>query len=169
MNVLSKILLIGLILPFLVLTSCIKEEQYPLEPVIEYQGFAVVKDINGNDSIGMLSLTYTDGDGDIGLYDSDTAEPYKYNYYLRLFYMKNGSAVELVPSDPSLGFNARIPILTPAGKNKNIKGEINRDLELFYAWPLLETDTIGFEIYIKDRALHSSNIIQTPFYIIKTP
>jgi len=169
MNVLSKILLIGLTLPLLMVASCIKEEQYPIEPVIEYQGFSVLPDVNGNDSIGMLSLTYTDGDGDIGLFDTDTVEPYKYNYFLRLFYMKNGSPVELVPADPSLGFNARIPILTPAGKNKNIKGEINRDLELYYAWPQLGSDTIGFEIYIKDRALHSSNIIQTPFYVINTP
>lgn len=153
----------------MIFSSCIKEEQYPIEPKIEYQGFAVIQDVNGNDSIGMLSITYTDGDGDIGLYDSDTAEPYKYNYYLRLFYMKNGSAVELIPADTTLGFNARIPILTPAGRNKNIKGEINRDLELYYAWSQLGSDTIGFEIYIKDRALHSSNIIQTPFYIINTP
>ncbi len=169
MKSLPKIVLFLLLPAISLLTSCIKEDQYPIEPVIQYQGFGVMSDINNHDSLGQLTISYTDGDGDIGLYDYDTIEPYKYNFYMKFMYMKNGQMTELIPSDTNLGFNARIPILTPAGKNKNIKGEISIDLELYYAWPLLESDTIGFEVFIKDRAQHISNIIQTPLFIIRKP
>jgi hypothetical protein len=165
----SKILLFVFLALVLGLTSCIKEDQYPVEPVIKFEQFAVLPDINNYDSIGQLTISYTDGDGDIGLYDYDTVEPYKYNYYMKFLYQKNGKMVELLPADTNLGFNARIPILTPAGRNKNIKGEISIDLGLTYAWAALGSDTIGFEVYIKDRALHSSNIVQTPLFIISKP
>jgi hypothetical protein len=169
MKQLTKIILFLVVaLPFLV-TSCIKEDQYPIEPVIDYQGFATLSDLNNHDSLGQITISYTDGDGDIGLYDYDTIEPLKYNFYLKFFSQKNGQPVELIPADPNLGFNARIPILTPTGKNKNIKGEISFDLELYYAWSLLESDTISFEVYIKDRAQHISNIVKTPQYIIHRP
>jgi hypothetical protein len=169
MKQLPKIALFVVILIFTGLVSCIKQDNYPIEPVITFKGFGVIADINNHDSIGRLAISYTDGDGDIGLYDSDTVEPYKYNFFLKFLYMKNGQMVELIPADSTLGFDARIPILTPTGRNKNIKGDISIDLQLFYAWTALESDTIGFEIYIKDRALHSSNVIQTPIFVISKP
>jgi hypothetical protein len=169
MNLASKIVLLLLAIALTGLTSCIKEEQYPIEPVIRFERFATLQNIYNHDSLGLLTISYTDGDGDIGLYDTDTAEPYRYNYFLKFKYMKNGELLELTPADTALGFNARIPILTPAGKNKNIKGEISMELELYYAWPALESDTISFEVYIRDRALHSSNIVQTPLFIISKP
>lgn len=165
----SKIVLFILLAVVTGLASCIKEEQYPDEPVIQFVEFGTLKDMNGYDSLGSLTISYTDGDGDLGLYDSDTAEPYKYNYFLKLMYLKNGQRVEVIPVDTTLGFNGRIPILTPTGRNKNIKGEISYVLELYYAWALLETDTIGFEVYIKDRALHSSNVVETPMFVISKP
>jgi len=162
----SKIVLFSVLL---IMASCIKEEQYPIIPEINYQGFQVLKTADNHDSLGLLTISYKDGDGDIGLNSWDTVEPYKYNYYLTFLYQKNGQLLRLEPADTSLTFNSRIPILTPAGRNKNIKGEISMELQLYYAWPVLESDTIGFEVYIKDRALHTSNVIQTPLYIISKP
>ncbi|NVO21296.1 MAG: hypothetical protein HXX13_16465 [Bacteroidetes bacterium] len=164
-----KIIAFVIILIALGLGSCVKQDSYPAEPVIKFEGFGVLKDINQHDSLGELTVSYTDGDGDIGLYDSDTVEPYKYNFFLKFFYLKNNQRIELIPTDTALGFNARIPVLTPGGKNKNIKGNISFDLELYYAWPLLGSDTIAFEVYIKDRALHSSNVVQTPLFVISKP
>jgi hypothetical protein len=165
----SKIILFGLAISLTVLASCIKEVNYPPEPVIEFNQFGVYRSVDDFDSIGQLTISYTDGDGDIGLYDYDTVEPYKYNFFLDFMYMKNGQWVQLLPADTSLGFNARIPILTPNGKNKNIKGNISIDIQLFYAWALLGSDTIRFDVYIKDRALHSSNTVRTPAFIIQKP
>jgi hypothetical protein len=167
MKLYTKISLILLIPLFAGLTGCIKEEQYPLEPKIEYGGFATYRDISKKDSVGAITISYTDGDGNIGLYSSDTVEPYKYNFYLKFMQYINKQLVEVKPVDTSVTFNARIPFLTPNGRNKNIKGNITMYLELYFARQLLKSDTIAFEIYIKDRALNKSNVVETPLLIIK--
>ena len=167
MKLYTKISLFLLILLFTGLTACIKEEQYPLEPIIEYGGFATMRDISGKDSLGAITISYTDGDGNIGLFAWDTVEPRKYNFYLKFMQYVDNQLVEFNPPDTTITFNARIPLLTPAGKNKNIKGDITMTLELYFARQLLQSDTIAFEIYIKDRDLNKSNVVETPMFIIK--
>ncbi len=167
MKIYTKISLILLIPLFAGLTGCIKEVQYPLEPQIEFNRFATIQDITKKDSVGFITVSYTDGDGDIGLFDYDSVEPYKYNFYLKMLQYVDNQLIEVKPVDDSVTFNARIPILTPAGRNKNIKGNITMTLALYFARQMLESDTIAFEIYIKDRALNESNVLQTPMFIIK--
>lgn len=169
MKRLSKIHLIAFVILIGALSSCIKKEEYPIEPQIQYLGLGVYKTAQGYDSAGVIKISFTDGDGDIGLYDYDTVEPYKYNFFLRFLEQTGGQLQEVKLPDTNLSFNARIPILTPTGKNKNISGQINMLLELYYAWSVLKSDTIAFEIYIKDRALHSSNMVRSPLYIISKP
>ncbi len=167
MKIYTKIILILIIPLFAGLTGCIKEEQYPLIPAIEFGGFRTARDITGKDSLGEITVSYTDGDGDIGLYSNDTVEPYKYNFYLKFMQQINGQLVEVKLVDTTVTFNARIPILTPNGRNKNIKGNITMSLELYFARQALQSDVISFEIYIKDRALNKSNVIKTPLFQIK--
>lgn len=168
MKLYTKISLILLIPLFTGLTGCIKEEQYPLEPVIEFGGFATAKDILGRDSVCQITISYTDGDGDIGLDSTQIEEPYKYNYFIKFNQLIDGKLVDVFPPPPNdtLNFNARIPILTPNGRNKNIKGDITMTIELYFARQFLLSDTIAFEIYIQDRALNKSNVVDTPMFII---
>ncbi|MEI6748695.1 MAG: hypothetical protein ACOYMF_14100 [Bacteroidales bacterium] len=158
----SKIILICFLFGASVLTSCIKRDEFPIIPAIQWEGYSVMQNAAGNDSLGFLKISYTDGDGNIGLYDWDTVEPYKYNFYVKMFQMKNDSLQEIIFPDSNINFNARIPILTPTGKNKNIKGEIEMLIELYYASPILKSDTIAFKLYIQDRDLNKSNVIETP-------
>jgi len=167
MKLYTKISLILLIPLFAWLTGCIKEEQYPVVPHIEYGGFYTIRDISGKDSLGAITISYTDGDGNIGLFAWDTVEPRKYNYYLKFMQKLNNQLVEVEPVDSSVTFNARIPNLTPAGRNKNIKGDITMSLQLYFARQILQSDTIAFEIYIKDRDLNNSNVVDTPLFVIK--
>ncbi len=146
----------------IILSSCRKFEEYPIIPHIEFVSFAKIY----NDTLeaytkGILTISYTDGDGDIGLKQSDTIPPYDYNFYISYFEKQNGEFVELI-LDPPL--NARIPMLTPSGINKSIKGEIEDEIFLNYT---SQYDTIRLEVYILDRALHKSNVIQTPEIYIK--
>ena len=150
----------------ILMAACVKEVQYPVEPEIKFGDFGTYRDFNGKDSLGVLSISYTDGDGDIGLYDSDTAEPYKYNYFLKFQQFHNGQLTEVKPADTASTNNYRIPLLTPNGRNKNIRGIIKMTLELYYVRAVLLSDTIAFQVYIKDRALHTSNVVQTPMFII---
>ncbi len=167
MKLYTKISLFLLITIFAGLTGCVKEQTYPPEPHIEYVSFMTNTGTDGKDSLGLITISYTDGDGNIGLFEWDTVEPLKYNYYLKLMQQIDGQMVEVIPVNPAVNFNARIPILTPVGRNKNIKGEIARTLELYFASQALQSDIIAFEIYIKDRALNKSNVIITPSYKIK--
>jgi hypothetical protein len=155
-----------------VFVSCTQKEEFPIEPSIEYVSF--LKIYNPSQELfdrGVLKISFKDGDGDIGLHDYETQEPYDYNFIITYFEIQNGEEVEVIPSwyNPLtdsieyFNFNARIPILTPSGANKSIKGEIEDTLFIYnYSSPY---DTIRFEAYILDRALHQSNTVSTPWFI----
>jgi hypothetical protein len=162
MKLFTKISLILLIPILYGLTSCIKEVQYPIEPKIEFKSYERVIAVDGKDSLIKIAISYSDGDGDIGLDATQLDEPYKYNYFIKFNQLIDGNMVDVLPPPPNdtLTFNGRIPILTPAGKNKNIKGDITMTIDLYFA--ILQSNTINFEIYIKDRALNQSNIVTTP-------
>ena len=161
-----------LLTPFLVVFllaffSCKKQETYPVEPSIAYLGFTkIFADSSGFAVRGILSISFTDGDGDLGLADDDTFPPfqqggdYYYNLVIRYFEKQNGTYQERQLSPP---FSARIPVLTPNQENKNIKGVISDTLDLD---PRPDFDTIRLEVYIFDRALHKSNSISTPDIVL---
>jgi hypothetical protein len=169
MNTRSKIILICFLLGATVLSSCIKKDEFPIVPAIQWEGYSVIRNSAGYDSLAFLKISYTDGDGNIGLNDWDTVAPYKYNFFVKMFQMKNDSLQEIIFPDTSINFNARIPILTPTGKNKNIKGEIEMMIEIYYASAILTSDTIAFELYIQDRDLNKSNTIITPLLQVSRP
>ncbi len=164
-----------LFLTLLVLGSCKKYEEFPNEPKIEFMDFTLLRDLQGIDQRGILRFSYTDGDGNIGLHDTDTVAPYDYNLFIKYFEQQNGVFKEIflitpIPGDTAglydtATFNGRIPILTPAGKNKAIRGEVEDTL--FVNNFLSPYDTIKFEAYIVDRDLNKSNVITTPPIIVK--
>ncbi len=152
--------------------ACKKKDVYPVIPEIKFENFLTIT--NAGQSFpdrGVLIFSFTDGDGDIGLYPSDTLPPYDFNLFITYFEIQNGDTVEvfLTQTDPATGdvdtlnFNGRIPILTPFGSNKSISGEVEDTL--FIHNPASPFDTIMFRAYIVDRALHKSNIITTPLII----
>lgn len=159
-----KSILIALVIVSIFYT-CKKPSDYPIVPVISFKEFVKYQDVYGKDSIGVLSFEFTDGDGDIGLKESDTISPYNpgsmyyYNFFVDYYEKQNGELI-LVPTYN----NSRIPYITPEGKNKALKGEI--DMELFINNYLSPYDTIVFQAYIVDRALNKSNIITTPEIIV---
>ncbi|MBM3436367.1 MAG: hypothetical protein FJY07_09165 [Bacteroidetes bacterium] len=111
---------------------------------------------------GVLKISFKDGDGDIGLTESDVLPPYDYNFFISYFEMQYGDTVRVIVSD-SNEFNARIPVLTPEGVNKSIKGEIEDTLFIYNYQS--DFDTVKFDAYILDRALHKSNVITTGWFI----
>jgi len=164
---------IGIIFFFLLLfSSCLKEEEYPVIPEIEFQTFLTLQNEQGIDERGVLIFSFQDGDGDIGLSDEQTVAPYDYNLFIKYFEMQNGILTEVKPTFynsitglyDTINFNSRIPFLTPEGNIKAIKGTV-RDTIFIYN-PVSQYDTICFEAYIKDRELHVSNTIKTPLLII---
>jgi hypothetical protein len=171
----SNIILFVLIAFILGFASCKKVKKFSEIPRIEYLNFEKIYNPDlGIFERGVLSFSFEDGDGDIGLNNNDTFPPYdpssKYHYNLIITYfeMQNGELVEV----PILWYNpqteefdtltqsARIPNLTPVGTNKAINGEIYDTLFIYNFNSSF--DTIKFEAYIYDRALRQSNTIVTP-------
>ncbi len=167
MNKNSKVSLFVLFLLVLGFSSCLKRNDFPDEPQIEYLDFVKYQNTQGKDSIGVLKFKFTDGDGDIGLDQQDTFPPfdissqYYYNFYVKYFEKQNGNIVEVILPLPN---NSRIPNITPVGQNKTLEGEI--EVALYINNPTSSFDTIKFEAYIFDRALHQSNTIVTPEIIV---
>lgn len=174
---------IGLILPALLVlafNSCMRMEEYPVEPTISY--LDIEKILNENDSIydrGILKFEFTDGDGDLGLAKNDTFPPfnpeskYYYNLIIDYFEVRNG-----VETPVSLTFynseteefdtvylSGRIPLLTPKGSNKALTGEINDTVFIYNYYS--DFDTLFLTFKIVDRALHESNVERTPYIVRK--
>lgn len=152
----------------LILAGCKEEQIFPVEPYIEYISFTKIQNSQGIDEKGILKLSFTDGDGDIGLSDDDTEPPfdsssiYYSNFFITYFEKQKGEYKEIVVPIP---FNSRIPIINPSGKSRSIRGEL--EIELYINNPFTVYDTIKFDCFIVDRALHHSNTISTPEIIVK--
>ena len=170
---------IGLFFLALVMLACQKPVEYPIEPNIAYEGFTYLFNPDNTFSgEGVISFSYTDGDGDLGLDENDTLPPFgphdAHYYNMEIDYLKsvNGVFVKtplLSPHVPTLEsdtvvwdtitFNARFHRLRDNDEPKAISGTM--DYRLTVQNPFSPDDTIKFEIRILDRALHESNTIQT--------
>lgn len=166
--------LIGLLFLALAAVACQKPVEYPVEPKIAYEGFTYLMNPDSTFSgEGVVVFSYTDGDGDLGLDDSDTLPPFGLNdahyYNMVVDYLRsvNGQFVKtpLLSWNPqtqsfdTVTFNARFRRLRDSEEPKAISGKI--EYKLTVQNPLSPNDTIKFEIRILDRALHESNVIQT--------
>lgn len=149
------------------LSGCVKQEHYPDEPQIEFLNFYTLFDTGQYAVKGVLNISFTDGNGDLGLNANDTyppfdtGSPYYYNYIITYFEKQQGVFVKVDLEPP---FSYRIPVLNREFPGKPIKGMISDTLEL-NPHPLF--DTIRLEAYLYDRALNKSNVISTPEIILK--
>jgi len=150
------------------LGSCMDKDQFPLYPVLTYKDFLKVQNENGVVEKGVLILEFTDGDGDIGLEDSDTLPPFHseggnyYNFIINLFEIKNGQYIPLQFPDTTFTYNSRIPMINLSGNSKAIKGELEYTFDLLIMQNFLNSDSIMIETYIVDRELNESNIVNSP-------
>lgn len=150
-----------LLLLILMVLSCTKPPDYPDEPVIGFISFSknqIVQDPLGLNDTTYASFSFTDGDGDLGHNDS-----------LNVFITDTRDGFE-IPGN-------RIPFVPEQGASNGINGEITIMLLTTCCYyenglPPCEpstskpTDTLRYEIYIKDRAGNRSNIITTDDLIV---
>lgn len=124
--------------------------------------------LDGKDSSVVILLNYTDGDGDIGLEETDTFPPFNfgspnfYNLKINVYRIDNGIKYPIIiPSTTdTLNFNDRIKNLTPTGKSKTISGSISINLNAI-PYPGILPDSMSYSIQIIDRKLNKSNTIET--------
>jgi hypothetical protein len=161
------LLIIFAMLVFLI-TSCMKEKEFPIEPVITFKSFTKV--FNPPDTIPaelVLSITFTDGDGDIGLYDDENNPPYDVNLFIELYKRVNNQHELIIFPDTTFNFNGRIPLLNEGEDENPIEGVIEYAFDYKLLRSFLLNDTIAFDVSIQDRALNRSNMIRTPDLIVE--
>lgn len=138
------------------LGRCVQTPDYPKEPVIKFKNMtrSVLRQGTGTTDTTHVTLTFTDGDGDLG--DSDS---------LNVFVIDN--------RDNFLKSKFRIPFIPEEGVGNGISGEItvrvntsccifpNNILPPCSSSIDFPADTLRYIIYIKDRAGHESNRIET--------
>lgn len=142
------------------LVSCVSRPDFPIEPVIEFvsmENNQMVQNSFNTDSI-RVTFSFTDGDGDLGDQDS-----------LNIFIRDN--------RDQFIASKYRLPEFPPEGAQRGVRGEITVTIyttcciypdgtppcEPSLQYP---TDTLRYDIFIRDRAGHFSNTIQTDPIII---
>ena len=139
-----------------------KKESFSDTPVIAYKDFTLIFGSGNVADIGYLTISFQDGNGDIGLRPDqkeppfDTGSIYYNNYFIDYYEKQNGTFIKFTSS---VSFNTRIPYLTPDDPTKAIKGIIIDTLPMN---PNHVHDTIKFKFYIYDRALNKSNVDSTP-------
>ncbi len=144
--------------------SCIKPEKFPIEPVIT--------DIRMNntvfygapfgiaDSISMY-IEFTDGDGDLGATENDTA-----------------TAIFMVENRLGLEYSYAIPAITPQGSEKGIFGELEVIIATINCVPIdggtpspeaeyPDEDTVVYSVRLKDRAGNWSEAVESPPIVIR--
>ena len=148
----------------LAMTSCVKEKNFPSQPVIVYKNFTVYN----TDSADCV-IKFKDGDGDIGILRGDTTSKDD----LQMKYLYKSTDGTFHPYDPipgngqfdTLFYTYRVPNLTPDGQYKALDGEIKiklRAAPLFY--PLHKI--VKFEITLTDRAGNKSNMVTTDEIVV---
>ncbi len=159
-------LLIASVLTFLLLSKC-KPVEYnvPKTPVIKLLELSQLKDSFGIDSVIKYNLSFTDGDGDLGLGNSDTQSPFRFGepYFSNLRVIlsyQDASNNWIEGSEDSLFLYQRIENVTPKGKYKSLKGNIQTFVRA-RPTPFFSHRKIKLKFILIDRSLNQSNIIET--------
>ena len=79
-----------------------------------------------------------------------------------MFQKKNGSYSQVKLTLPQ---NFRMPYIETSGQDQSLKADVIIKLE--YPASIFNFDTIMYQFYIYDRALHKSNVASTPDLVIK--
>ena len=140
-------------------SACVKEKTFPPQPVIEFKQYIS----HGLDSADCI-IAFKDGDGDIGILPDDTITPndfkMKYLYKDVDGIFKPFDVIDTTAAMDTLFYSYRVPNLTPDGQYKALDGEIRAKLR---AAPIYFPGhhTVKFEITLRDRAGHVSNMVST--------
>ena len=166
---------IGLFLVIcIIITACTDIQQYSAVPEIHFKSLTFYRvynsDIASNLDSASIEFSFIDGDADLGVYDqinNDSSEPdsVRYGIFISFFVKQNGQFIEHFfvehPTDSTtdtLTLNQLLPYdskMDRVGQDKTVKGTIKVGIPMPAKLPY---DTMRFEFYIRDRALHKSNV-----------
>lgn len=151
----------------ILLISCGQKEKFSKIPHIEFVSVEKVDNGTNSDSQADLTIYFQDGDGDIGLNETNNNpifsidSPYYYNFFIHLYEKQDGEWIKMELPTP---LHARIPYLSN-DVPESIEGKLT--IRTFINNPNSIFDTVRLSCYIVDRALNHSDTIITPEIIVK--
>lgn len=149
------------------LLSCSHEQSYPPAPYLEFKDYAE----NIDHTQGYFTVKFTDGDGNVGLNESDnnppfdTANYYYNNFFINIFVKKNGVYDYFTIFNnqtqkyDTIVFKYRIKRIDAVNANGSLKGEIQTKLDVGMMKPFMVNDTIQYRAFLYDRSLNKSNVV----------
>jgi len=156
-----------ILLCVLLCVACKRPTPFSEVPYIEFVGIEKVDNGTGVDDQADLTLYFHDGDGDIGLESGDTSgvfskdSAYYYNLFINFYEKQHGEWVQVELPTP---LHARLPYLShdlPESIEGNIT--ITTFINNYYS----PYDTIKLSCQLVDRALNTSNIVETSEIIVR--
>jgi hypothetical protein len=158
--------LIFLLILGIMIVACEPPEKVSGVPEITFKSFVLIDYIDSLDNkgkLGTLKFDFIDGDADIGSYVADTETTdesliTKYNVFLIPFEKLPDGFYDSVESNPLKYIIRHNDKLDRVGQNKTIKGEMEVTIQYAIIPP---QDTLRYEFYILDRAMHKSNVAYT--------
>jgi len=172
-------------------SSCINPPDFPDTPSIEFKSLQVQRlpsapGLQPIDSI-TVAIEFKDGDGDLGLNSEEYSRPpYQrdggngtvnlnhWNYFFKIFvkdrnnqFVQRTTLINGSPLDPTQ-YYGQFPHLEPnAEKKAPLKGQLYFGQTFGLDDLFLPGEEVRFEIYIKDRALNTSNTVTTNSFVVQ--
>lgn len=148
------------------LCACAPRDKFSDVPHIEFVSLEKIDNGTGLDDMANLVIHFQDGDGDVGLNDSDTLgvfskdSIYYYNFFIDYYEKQHGQWTLVELPTP---LHARVPRLS-----ESVPESIEGDITILtyinnYFSPF---DTIKLSCQLVDRALNVSNVVETPEIIV---
>ncbi len=149
------ILVVALVWAFF---GCLPDPMYPDEPTLEVEAL-----VPNSDGTALLTLRFTDGDGNVGLTQADTLPPFcatcPHHFNLVGVYQEWNDGVWVTPT-LLVPYSYRVPVVEPTGSSPALDGTIEL---LLTSWYLTGTasDSVRFAWVLWDRDLNPSNEART--------
>ncbi len=97
---------------------------------------------------------------------------FHHNIKVKFFVKKDGQYTEFdfqTAFDPICGesFDGRFPLLNNINRDRPLEGKLKYKMESVGFEFIFRLDTVMLEVFIYDRALNKSNVIQTPDFVLR--
>ena len=161
----QSVVKIVIISTLLLVVGCKKDDPEPVPPVITF----LEANLSIDNTYSIIKFEFFDGDGDLGLKQEENSGGQEFNLFIDYYEKINGVWVLKSPVATwnvnenkwdTTELHLRVPFIENE-TNSSLRGETL--VNLFYDF---NADTIKYELLLKDRALHKSNMITTDEIII---
>lgn len=144
----------------IIVFACVKKTSYPNVPIIEYKNFLPFVGDSAD-----IQIKFTDGDGDIGVGESDSTRTFWVTYYYKDTITNNYTAYfqQLFNDTLRTGYIVKSP--SDSYKGKPISGEVSVRLQKFRHSRKIKN--VKYVIYLFDAAGNKSNVITSPEFNVE--